>query len=166
MCDYCGCRTVPAIALLTREHDHMVNLVSHVRAAHERGDVAAMAKLARRIAATLGPHTAVEEAGLFPALAAEFPGQIERLTDEHRHIERVLGEATGSGPADPDWPARLMAALWQLREHILDEQDDVFPTALSRLDPEDWAAIDAIRDRVGRTLPSTPAPDNAGATSR
>lgn len=152
MCDYCGCQAVPAISVLTEEHDHVATLISHVRAAHARGDVTTMAELARQIAATLGPHTAVEEEGLFPVLAGEFPDQVERLTGEHRQIQRVLDEAGDATPTDRTWPARLMAALWELREHTLNEQDDVFPTALSRLDPADWAAVDAVRDRVGSAL--------------
>ncbi|HEY7595571.1 MAG TPA: hemerythrin domain-containing protein [Actinophytocola sp.] len=154
MCDCCGCQALPAISLLTQEHDHVANLVSHVRAAHERGDVPEMATLATQIAAVLGPHTTVEEEGLFPVLAGEFSGQCDRLVGEHRRIEQVLGEAADGVPSDPDWPGRLMAALWQLREHILDEQDDVFPTALSRLEPADWDAVDAIRQRVATTLPA------------
>ncbi len=154
MCDYCGCQDVGAIRLLTQEHDHMATLVSHVRAAHERGDLLAMAELARQITATLGPHTTVEEEGLFPALAGEFPEQVARRCAEHRNAERALGEAADTVPTDPTWPARLVDALWRLREHILDEQDDVFPTALSRLDPSDWDAVDAIRDRVGCVLPA------------
>lgn len=152
MCEYCGCQNVPAINLLTQEHDHVVNLISRVRAAHERSDTEMMAAVVRQIAAILGPHTAVEEAGLFPALAGEFPDQIDRLTDQHRDIEHVLGEAAHTTPTDPTWPARLVNALWRLREHILDEQDGVFPAALSRLDPADWDTIDTIRTRVGTAL--------------
>lgn len=106
MCDYCGCQAVPAISLLTKEHDHVADLISQVRAAHERADVTAMAELARQIAATLGPHTAVEEEGLFPILAGEFPDQIERLTGEHRQFGRVLDEAAGTVPTDPTRPGR------------------------------------------------------------
>lgn len=156
MCEYCGCQSLPAISLLTREHDHVAGLISRVRAAHERGDVAELAALATRIATVLAPHTAVEEQGLFPALAGEFADQVDRLSGEHREIEQVLGEAAGGGvPADPGWPDRLMAALRQLREHILTEQDGVFPAALSRLEPDEWDAVDAVRARVGTTLPET-----------
>lgn len=152
MCDHCGCEAVPAISLLTEEHEHLANLISHVRAAHARGDATAMAELAARIAATLGPHVVVEEEGIFPALAGEFPDQVERLADEHRQILAVLDEARGATPTDSTWPARLMNALWQLREHTLNEQDDVFPTSLSRLAPADWDAVDAVRDHVGSVL--------------
>lgn len=43
--------------------------------------------LARQIAVILGPHTQVEELGLFPALAADFPEQVMDLEAEHRRIE-------------------------------------------------------------------------------
>ncbi|WP_206796334.1 hemerythrin domain-containing protein [Amycolatopsis sp. MtRt-6] len=149
MCEYCGCQAVPAIRDLTREHDEVVALISRVRAAHSRGDVTVMAELVTRIARVLGPHTAVEEEGLFPALADEFPGHIAGLTAQHRVIETVLGEAADGVPADPGWPARLLETLHLLREHILAEQDGVFPAALSRLDPAAWDAIDMVRRRVG-----------------
>lgn len=155
MCEYCGCQALDAIADLTREHDQVVALISHVRAAHADGDLAAMATAARRITAVLGPHTAVEEHGLFPPLAAEFPDHIADLTAQHRHIDGVLGEAADGVPADPAWPTRLLDALHLLREHILAEQDGVFPAALASLDTADWDAIDVIRARVGTTAATT-----------
>ena len=141
MCEYCGCQAVTAIGELTREHDLVVNLIGAVRAAHRAGDVGRMAELARQIAAVLGPHTAVEERGLFPALAADFPEQIAALEAEHRHVEAVLAEA----PGDPSWPRRLLDTLELLREHILKEQDGVFPAALATLGTADWEEVDAVR---------------------
>ncbi|MEU8606610.1 hemerythrin domain-containing protein [Actinoplanes sp. NPDC048791] len=143
-----------AIEDLTREHDMVVNLIGEVRGAHAATDTARMAELARQITGVLEPHTYVEEHGLFPVLAADFPGQVTVLQAEHRHIEAVLGEATGGAPADPAWPARLVETLDLLREHILKEQDGVFPAALATLNPADWDAIDTIRATVGTLLPA------------
>lgn len=153
MCEYCGCQALASIDLLTREHDAVVALMGSVRAARQAGDVGGMAAAARAIAAILGPHTAVEEEGLFPAMAEDFPDHVERLQAEHREVEAVLAEAVASGPgaapADPSWPDRLTDALHMLREHILAEQDGVFPAALSVLDGEAWDVVDAVRARVG-----------------
>ena len=154
MCEYCGCQAVTAIDDLTREHDMVVNLVGEIRAAHAAGDTARMAGLAGQITGVLEPHTQVEEDGLFPALAADFPDQITALQAEHRHVEAVLGEAADGVPTDPDWPARLVETLDMLRDHILKEQDGVFPAALANLDPEDWDAIDTIRAAVGTLSPA------------
>jgi hemerythrin-like domain-containing protein len=158
MCQYCGCQALTAIDLLTREHDTVVNLIGDVQAAHRGADLPRMAGLTRRIAAVLGPHTTVEEHGLFPPLRGEFPDQVALLQAEHRRVEAVLAEAQAGVPADPTWPDRLLDVLDLLREHILKEQDGVFPAALVNLDTADWEAIDAVRSRVGTCLETAVPP--------
>jgi hypothetical protein len=111
--------------------------------------------VARQITVVLGPHTAVEEEGLFPPLASEFPGHVAELTAQHRHVDAVLREAAETTPVDPTWPVRLMDALHVLREHILAEQDGVFPAALASLDIADWEAAEAVRARVGAATAAT-----------
>lgn len=154
MCDYCGCQDLAPISELTREHDLVLRLVGEVRIARGKKDGPRMAELAARIAAVLDPHTEVEERGLFPALAADFPEQIAILEAEHQQIAEVLGEASPGLPEDPAWPDRLTAALAVLRAHIHKEQDGVFPAALASLRTADWEAMEDIRARVGSALPS------------
>ncbi|GAA3816549.1 hemerythrin domain-containing protein [Streptomyces phyllanthi] len=157
MCEYCGCQSLASIDELTREHEEVVRLISHLRPAHQDGDMARMAQVAREIATVLGPHTQVEEHGLFPAMAGDFPEQIAALEDEHRRIEAVLAEAAGGvTPSDPAWPDRLLAAMAVLRDHILKEQDGVFPAALANLSTEQWEAVEAERLKAGGAL-SRPA---------
>ncbi|MFC0602520.1 hemerythrin domain-containing protein [Streptomyces palmae] len=152
MCEYCGCQSVAAIDELTREHDEVVTLISHVRGARRDGDIPGMAELARRITAVLVPHTRVEEHGLFPAMAAEFPDHIAALEAEHRRIEAVLAEAAPGVPADPTWPDRLLEVLTLLRDHILKEQDGLFPASLATLSTEEWEAVEAVRAAAGSAL--------------
>ena len=154
MCEYCGCQALAPIAELTGEHDLVLSLVCEARAARDKGDVSRMAELASQIAAVLGPHTQVEERGLFPALAADFPDQMAILQAEHQQIAAVLGEASPGPPEDPAWPDRLTAALALLRTHIYKEQDGVFPAALATLRLADWEAMEDIRTQVGSLLPS------------
>ncbi|MFF9773950.1 hemerythrin domain-containing protein [Streptomyces sp. NPDC013978] len=156
MCEYCGCQALETIEELTQEHERVVTLISHIRDARRDGAIARMAELAREIISVLGPHTRVEEHGLFPALAGEFPEQIAALEDEHRRIEAVLAEADGPFLTDPTWPDRLIETLALLREHILKEQDGVFPAALANLDTEQWEAVEKVRAEAGSTL-SRPA---------
>jgi len=145
-------RALIPIDELTREHDLVLSLISQVRLARAGGDLPRMADLAQRIAAVLGPHTQVEEQGLFPALAPEFPEQIAVLEAEHRRIEAVLAEAAAGPPEDPAWPGMLAEALAELREHIFKEQDGVFPAALASLRNDDWEAVEAARARAGGLL--------------
>ncbi|MFD1663013.1 hemerythrin domain-containing protein [Streptomyces caeni] len=153
MCEYCGCRSLASIADLTRGHDAGATLVSHVRDAGREGDIARLAELARTIAAVPAPHTQLEEQGLFPAMAEEFPDHIAALEDEHRRIEAVLAEAADGPPADAGRPERLLDALALLREHILKGHDGVFPAALASLSTHQWEAVDAVRAPVGSRVP-------------
>jgi hemerythrin-like domain-containing protein len=145
LCEYCGCQQIDTIAELTREHDAVVTLIGQIRIAmpgQRYGDVVTSC---RQILAILAPHTVVEEESLFPEMAQEFPDHINVLRSEHREIEKVLGEAAHGFPEDPTWPERLGDVLFLLREHILKEQDGVFPAALIALDPQQWERIEAVR---------------------
>lgn len=149
MCEYCGCQALDAIAELTAEHDLVVELSRQARSALRDGDLDAAAERSRVVAAVLEPHTAVEEGALFPAMAADFGDHVAALEAEHRLVESVLAESAEGTPSDPSWPARLDRALYQLREHILKEQDGVFPAALAHLDTAQWEALEAVRAAVG-----------------
>jgi hemerythrin-like domain-containing protein len=152
MCEYCGCQEIAVIAELTVEHDAVVAAIGSARRQLEDGDLLAVVETSRRIAELLGPHTVVEEDGLFPALVDSFPEHVEALRSEHRQIEAVLSECAGGVPDDPTWPTRLLHTIHLLREHILKEQDGVFPAALASLDSTDWERIEGIRARAGSGL--------------
>ncbi|MFC8246227.1 hemerythrin domain-containing protein [Streptomyces chartreusis] len=153
MCDYCGCQSLATIDELTRKHERVVALISHVLDAWREGAIVRMAELAREITSVLGRHAQVEEHGPFPAPAGEFPEKIAAPEAEHRCVEAVLAEADGSFLTDPDWPDRLMEAMAMLRDHIIEEQDGAFPAALANLGTEEWEAVEAEREKAGSALP-------------
>lgn len=153
MCEYCGCQEIAVIGELTREHDAVVAVISRVKSSIAGQHLEDAAASCRQISSLLAPHTEVEEQGLFPEMTDEFPDHVEVLRSEHREIENVLGEAAGGLPDDPTWPDRLTGVLSLLREHILKEQDGVFPAALAALDADQWERIEAVRAQFG--APST-----------
>ena len=165
MCEYCGCQQIAVIKELTREHEAVVTAIGEVRRALDAGSVGAAAQACRRMTALLGPHTVVEEEGLFPFMAPEFPAHVDALRAEHRSIDAVLREAADGTPEDPTWPDRLLRALHELREHILKEQDGVFPAALGVLDSEEWEGIEGIRARRRQRADSAPGAARPTPTS-
>jgi len=148
MCEYCGCQQIATIAELYSEHDAVVAHVSQIHSALAGERLEDVASSCQQILAILAPHTVVEEEGLFPEMTDEFPDHIQVLRSEHREIEEVLGEAAGGFPDDPTWPDRLVGVLHLLREHILKEQDGVFPAALIALDADQWERVEAVRAHV------------------
>lgn len=138
MCEYCGCQTIPAIADLTREHEQIRDLA---REAIVGADEAATVGAVRRLLTVLRPHTRVEEEGLFPAMRREFAGHVRALTGEHREVQDLLGAFL----ADPGERRPLQQAVGLLFEHILREQDGLFPASLAMLSAADWDRVDAVR---------------------
>lgn len=165
MCEYCGCQQIAVLGELTREHDAAVGVLSTIRGLLADGDLAGAAASCRALRAILGPHTEVEEQGLFPELTAEYPDHVDVLRREHQRIDAVLGEADAGTPTDPAWARRLLDVSFLLREHILKEQDGVFPAALGILDGDQWERVEHVRARVGTAL-GDPPPAPRPATTR
>jgi hemerythrin-like domain-containing protein len=156
MCEYCGCQQNTVLAELTAEHDRLRELGHDLTAAANAADVEAAAGLAAGMRALLGPHTQVEETALFPALAADFAAELAKLVAEHRDIDAALGELASGCPL-PGWPLRTHLTLRHLFDHILKEQDGVFPAALATLAEADWESLEAARDRAHDGVVATPA---------
>ena len=152
MCEYCGCQEIATIGDLTREHDAVVGEIALVRRFLSEDNLDAAGKSAARIAEILVPHTRIEEEGLFPLMAKDCPDHIDALQEEHRVIAEVLAESAQTVPADPSWPGRLIATLELLRDHILKEQDGVFPASVTTLDADDWQGLEELRARVGNAI--------------
>jgi hemerythrin-like domain-containing protein len=104
---------------LTREHDQLRDLGRDLVIAATRGDADAARVSARAMLAVLEIHIRVEEQALFP------------------------------GSPEPRWPERARGVVSELFEHILKEQDGVFPAALSVVTPDEWDTMREVRESSG-----------------
>jgi hypothetical protein len=148
MCEYCGCQNVPAIAELTAEHDQIREVARELYDAAHRQDLPVARSVAQRLLRLLRPHTAIEERGLFPAMAQEFGDHVASLQGDHRRIEQALQGVASPEPAPEGWAAQVRAAVGELFDHILREQDGLFPATLTILTPQQWEDLDAVRRDV------------------
>ena len=147
MCEYCGCQELDVIGQLTREHERIRNVGRSLSDAVNARDLDTAQGFARQMLELLGPHTRLEEQGLFPELAGEFGDQLADLEHEHVLIDGALGALAGD-TAPANWTARTQEALALLFDHILKEQDGVFPAALATVTTEGWERVGQVRDAV------------------
>lgn len=160
MCEYCGCQDILAIAALTSEHDEMRGIGrTAVRAAHAGDWPTARAALATLLT-VVEPHTEIEERGLFPPMASEFDEHVSSLRDDHQRLHAAFTELAGADTPPADWATQVDAAVGGLFEHILREQDGLFPASVSVLTADQWDELDAVRMDVSRRVPE-PAPRTA-----
>ncbi len=135
----------------------MVTLTNSATAALHEGGLPAARPFVQQLVDLLVVHTAVEEEGLFPALAGGFGSHVRRLVEDHRAVDQVLQEVlareglaqvTGEDAAERRMSRRLVDGFYRMREHTLAEQDGAFPAALATLSPEQWSAVDEVGKKV------------------
>ncbi len=150
MCQYCGCRDIETVALLTDDHVEIQNRCGDSFRAIESGDYAKAAQLARELDAIMRIHNAVEEKALYLSIGAheEFAEQTGQLFDEHDALDEVLADIIAHDDAgrldDVDW-AKVLAAYDVLFEHIQAEENGLFPAAAIVFEPEEWDRCERMR---------------------
>jgi hypothetical protein len=139
MCNYCGCRDFPLVALLTEQHGAIEELAGELRRAILGARDADASRVLDELLAQLHPHTTTEERGLFAELRAEgsLAEAVERLCAEHEDIHGVLGAVDR---AAPDWSV-VLGALERLHRHIDNEEHGLFPAAVIALPIPAWDRI-------------------------
>ena len=147
MCEYCGCQELDVIGQLTREHERLRNVGRLLSDAVNRRDLDTAQRFARQMLELLAPHTRLEEQGLFPELAGDFGDQLADLEHEHVLIDGALAALAAETPP-ASWTARTQEALALLFDHILKEQDGVFPAALATVTTDGWERVGRVRDAV------------------
>lgn len=152
MCDYCGCRELPAIGELSADHEAIRGLVDELRRRPAGAD-AAPSRLLARLQEALGPHLRREEIGIFAQLERrnEASSSLARLRDEHARARAGL---LARDPAGPGWSSGIDEELDELVAHIELEEYDLFPALPVLLDDGAWAAVrSALAGDAGGTDP-------------
>jgi hypothetical protein len=162
MCEYCGCRGVPAIADLMAEHAALVDQAGHIREALTAGDrPAAMSGLTSLVARLTG-HVRREEDGIFTALRStgEYVEEVDALEDEHRDLEATIA---GLDIGAPDFAVRVNQLLDDLDVHVQREELGIFPVSVVTLGAAGWTVIDEAHARTPSFLldPDAASPDPA-----
>lgn len=152
MCNYCGCRAIPAIGALTDQHEEIAEVAGDLERAINAGRWPEAREHLGALRNLLIPHVALEEAGLFSVMAglAEFADGIATLYDDHDEIDSALDDQ------HPDWE-RVRAAVHRLFEHIDREEHGLFPASLATFSNEQWDHVHQLQAE----LQAQPAHDHA-----
>ena len=153
VCDYCGCRGVPAIADLMAEHAALVDQAGHLRETLRSGDLAAVRYGLTELVARLTGHVRREEDGIFAALRStgEYIDEVDALEDEHRDLETAIAELDISSPA---FAATVTRLLDDLDLHVQREELGIFPVSVVTLGAGGWNIVDEAHTRTPSFLHS------------
>lgn len=153
MCEYCGCRSVPAIRELMEEHDAILQDAHDVRAALGSGDRAETVAQLQHLAAHLSPHVHREEVGIFAALReqGDWADEVSQLEGEHHDLDSAIAEID---PLDASFDRRVLALLVSLEEHIERENLGIFPVSVVTLGAPGWDTVAEAHRQTPTFLPA------------
>lgn len=150
MCQYCGCQEIETIGVLMAEHVEIQNCCGQTKRCVERGDIAGAITPVRELQRVMRVHNEVEERALYLAMTRlpEFEAQAGILYEEHDDLDEIIAAtlslADDGRAQEIDWDA-VLTAFDVLYEHIIREDNGLFPAAAIVLSTADWERCEEVR---------------------
>ena len=127
-----------AITMLTDDHRDVKRLLDELETTTERG-VKTRHEVYERIKELLTVHETIEEEIFYPALRDHPKTKDMALEgyEEHDVVDSIMSQL-GSLPVDDEtWGAKATVMIENLRHHIEEEEDEMFPAARRALSAEE-----------------------------
>jgi hemerythrin superfamily protein len=149
-----------AITLLRDDHKKVEQLF---RRFEKAGDAAYVEKrdVVDRLTEALAVHAAVEEQLFYPVVRATVPGTegiaLESL-EEHHIVKWVLSELDAMAPQDERFDAKVAVLIENVRHHVREEEDDLFPRVRDELGRNALNDLGDAMAEARKTAPTRPHP--------
>ncbi|MEU6476413.1 hemerythrin domain-containing protein [Streptomyces sp. NPDC047017] len=106
-------------------------------------------------------HSVAEEMHLYPAVRRYLPDGDEiadREIQDHAEAERTMKELEGCQADDPRFDQFMSRLMREIREHLTDEEQNLFPRLRAAASPEDLEGLGEKVRGAKRTAPTRPHP--------
>ena len=137
-----------AITMLTEDHRAVKKLLDELETTTERG-VKTRTELYDRIKQMLTVHETIEEEIFYPALREHPRAKDEVLEayEEHDVVDSLMGQLGALPVDDETWGAKAMVMIENLRHHIEEEENEMFPTARRVFDADELEQLGQRMER-------------------
>lgn len=152
--------TMNALQLLKQDHRTVKALFKRYEKAGDEA-IKLKSELAKRIVRELSIHAAIEEQLLYPA-ARLTDESLEDLClealEEHHVAKWTLSEIDKLTPDDERFDAKVMVLMENVRHHIEEEEQELFPKLQKLMGKEQLDALGAAIEQAKLTAPTRPHP--------
>lgn len=154
-----------AIKLLIEDHRSVERLFKAYERAGERA-IKEKQRLADQVIRALSIHASIEEQFLYPTarkLSDKLNSQVLEALEEHHLAKATLAELEKMSPRDERFDAKMTVLIENIRHHVEEEEEDLFPKLKRLMDSADLAVLGeamAAAKKVAPTHPHPMAPDS------
>ena len=145
-----------AIDVLISDHRTVETLFSRLEMAGTI-DQAVLEEVIRE----LSVHAAIEEQVLYPALRREVSngeGLAEHSLEEHQEAKELLASLDKGGADDPQARQLVTQLMASVREHVQEEEGQIFPKLRSAMAPDTLIAMGEALEKAKAMAPTRPHP--------
>ena len=157
-----------AIALLTRDHQEVDRLFKQYEQLTDRAQKSKQ-KLVMKMIRELAIHSAIEEMLFYPAVrtaalkAATRAGEkaaddVLEALEEHHIVKWTLAELEKMKPEDERFEAKVTVLMENVRHHVEEEQDELFPRARKLLGEKMLEELGQRMEKAKKIAPTRPHP--------
>ncbi|MEV1175096.1 hemerythrin domain-containing protein [Nonomuraea sp. NPDC049784] len=148
------------IAVLVTDHREVEEMFGELE--HMIGGIAEPAKtLAEKVVIELVRHSIAEEEYLYPAVREHVPGG-DKLADqeiaEHAEAERTMKRLEALEPNETDFWPTVELLMSQIRQHVREEENDLFPRLRESCPPEQLTELGGKVQQAKKLAPTRPHP--------
>ena len=149
-----------AITMLKEDHKTVEQLFRRFEKAGERAHVEKR-NLVDRIVEALAVHAAIEEQVFYPVVRATVPGAEDHTLEsleEHHIVKWVLSELDSMSPADERFDAKVTVLIENVRHHVEEEEQDLFPMVRKELGRDSLSDVGEVMAEARKSAPTHPHP--------
>jgi hemerythrin superfamily protein len=149
-----------AIALLKSDHQTVERLFKRYELlgggnAQEKG------QLVHEIIRELSIHAAIEEKVLYPEVRDSLPdgeSLAKEALEEHKEAKDVLADLDEMEPADPGFDPKVRSLIADVRHHVEEEEEVMFPKLESALPMDRLEELGEKMEQAKKLAPTRPHP--------
>jgi hemerythrin superfamily protein len=149
-----------AINLLISDHREVETYFRQFEEAGPRANVT-KAKLVSSMIRALSVHAAIEEGLFYPAArraSTDSNEQVLESLEEHHIVKWVCSELEGMEPTDERFEAKVTVLMENVRHHVEEEEQDLFPKIKDALSEEHLAELGRELEEAKAVAPTRPHP--------
>ncbi len=153
--------TGDALQMLVHDHRRVDQLYERLRSAGAAGRADDQKQIAEEIIAELSVHATVEEQVLYPAsrdALAEGDSLVDESLHEHQEMKEILADLDGAAPDDPGFSENFEKLMGELRHHVEEEENELFPQLRSALGEHRLMEMGQQLAEAKRRAPTRPHP--------
>jgi hemerythrin superfamily protein len=104
-------------------------------------------------------HSVAEEAEVYPRVKEKVSeAEAERAKQEHAEAEITMKRLESLQPEDPAFDEQLATLMREIREHVAEEEGQMFPHMRTIFSAEELMEMGARVERVKKMAPTRPHP--------